>query len=59
MNPERFPGEPLIERLTIEERQEVQAHYVRRWLAQKRRDRFQATRKAPAKKYDMQGKRVA
>jgi hypothetical protein len=60
MNPERWPGEPLIERLTIDERNEVQASNVRRWLGQKRRDRYEIThgRKQPVKRYDAQGRRV-
>lgn len=61
MNPERWPGEPLIERLTIAEREEVQASHVRRWLGQRRRDRWEIThgRKAPVKRYDVTGKRIA
>lgn len=60
MNPERWPGEPLHERLTIAERLEVQAHWMRTWLGRKRRDRFEVThgRKVPVKRYDLRGKRV-
>lgn len=60
MNPERWPGEPLHERLTIAERLEVQAWFVRSWLAQKRRDRFEQTRgrKVPVKRYNVQGQRI-
>jgi len=61
MNPERWPGEPLIERLTLAERDEVQAFFMRQWQARKRRAQWEIThgKKTPVKKYDMRGKRVA
>lgn len=58
MNPERWPGEPLHERLTIEERHEIQACYMRQWLARKRRAQWELTRgkKAKVTRYDLQGR---
>lgn len=49
MRPERWPGEPLIERLTIEERHEIQASNVRQWTGAKRRRKFDEQRKADEK----------
>ncbi len=48
MRPERWPGEPLIERLTIEERAEVQAAYMRQWTGARRRRLFDEKRRAEA-----------
>lgn len=61
MNPERWPGEPLRERLTLAEREEVQACYVRQWLGRKRRAQWEIAhgKKTPVKKYDVTGKRIA
>lgn len=44
MNPERWPGEPLHDRLTIAEREEVQACLVRQWRGRKRREQFDRER---------------
>lgn len=49
MREERWPGEPLIERLTIDERDEVQACYRRQWSGARRRRLFEEQRKADAK----------
>jgi len=49
MRPERWPGEPLHERLTIDERHEVQACYVRQWNGARRRRQFDEQKKAEAK----------
>ena len=49
MRPERWPGEPLIERLTIEEKLDVQACYVRMWAGARRRRQFAEREKAEAK----------
>lgn len=60
MNPERWPGEPLHERLTIDERIEVQAWFARQWLARKKREQWEIRqgKKFHVKRYDSKGNRL-
>lgn len=60
MRAERWPGEPLHERLTIAERLEVQDCYMRQWLGRKRRQQWELRQghTVLVKKYDMHGRRT-
>lgn len=42
MNPARWPGEPLIQRLTQDEIEEIQWFYLKRERARKRRREWKA-----------------
>ncbi|HEX8030331.1 MAG TPA: hypothetical protein VF491_17775 [Vicinamibacterales bacterium] len=60
MRDERYPGEPMIERLTPDERDEFQIVLLRRWQGRRRRAQWEITHghNVPVKRFDLQGRRI-